>query len=505
MKRNIHAVLLAIVITGSLQQASPAVAQELEPASPVQSVATVSNRPDFVFAVGDGSVFRSTDKGSTWEVAAEITDASSILTTTAANDGVFVILAATQSRGVLRSVDGGVNWATTDGIEGTVRAFSTREFTHRIWAGTESGIYKSDDRGATWTRSNTSPGTGFVRSIAISPTNFATAAVAIDMDGVFITTDDGGSWTPANNGLEGVQVEHLKFHRDNPAVIFASTSAGVWQSVDAGTNWLPITESFLANEVATSRASADNLFLATENAGIYRSRDGGVNWQDITPDESSMFTSVATSVDGTEWVFAGTADAGLLISSISGVEWLTVSELRDGGPTPPGTPPPPPDTTEPLLRISIDDLQNGNAVKAGRDARFRISIRNDGDGVAQNVVFDGFWVRLRLIGDNDAMSFTMTSSQGNCPDRFECYLGDLAPGETAEIEFRGSTVDGAATTYRLYADAQADNYQVTRQTFEIGSSVTIISTESGGGSADALFATLLLLLVAARRRGLLGL
>jgi hypothetical protein len=145
---------------------------------------------------------------------------------------------------------------------------------------------------------------------------------------------------------------------------------------------------------------------------------------------------------------------------------------------------------------------NGNSVKSGREARFRIVIRNPGTAAIENLRYSGFWKRTRIIGDGDPYPFRLTASQGSCSGR-SCTLGTVAAGGQVTVEFYGETPAGVLGWYRMTAHAESDNTGSLTQQAEIGTSVTVASSEggigSGGGSAGIVF-VLALSLLACRRR-----
>src|SRR5262245_51779784 len=68
------------------------------------------------------------------------------------------------------------------------------------FAGTADGIYKSNDRGATWASVRAEVN---VFSIAIDPSNSAVYAAAAPPGGLLKTTDGGTTWTIVGAGILG--------------------------------------------------------------------------------------------------------------------------------------------------------------------------------------------------------------------------------------------------------------------------------------------------------------
>ncbi|MBL0174648.1 MAG: T9SS type A sorting domain-containing protein [Ignavibacteria bacterium] len=95
-----------------------------------------------------------------------------------------------------------------------------------IFAGTDSGMYKSLDNGDTWKQMNAGLGARQIRSIVIGRKN---ALYAGTDAGVYGSADHGVSWTEVGQGLTGVAVNALVV---SPAgVLYAGTEDGIFRIV----------------------------------------------------------------------------------------------------------------------------------------------------------------------------------------------------------------------------------------------------------------------------------
>ena len=508
MKRTNHSnravtglacLLFSAVLTGTVGVAE---AQSIEPAGVIQSIAIDRHQPANVFAAGNGRVYRSADGGRTWAESDGVVLAWSlaVMHVDSAGDpaGASMVFAGTQDSGVMRSLDGGQTWTGDPLFTEEIRRVAIHPTDGSVWAGSEQAIYVSHDRGESWGVVADNLGSGQVHGIAFNSADPNHVYVAKWNHGVYATVDGGQTWTLGNNGLTDTQIFDLDIDPTNPAVLYASTTIGIFQSVDAGANWSKISGPTLVNEMSISRIDSGYLYVVTENEGIYRSRDGGLTWQTATPNGVTAFMSIGTAVSGTEHVYAGSVNEGLFVSNNSGLSWMTVSEFSGTSPDP-ITPPPSGGSGSAALSIGIVDLQNGEAVPSGGIARFRITIRNDGPDDATDVAFNAYWVQLHIVGGNDPMSFTITATQGSCPTSSNCFFGDLPAGAERVIEFSGNTEAGALTRYRLYARASASNISEIEQTAEIGASVTVLSSDSGGGGSTGLILLMALLLILSGR------
>ena len=128
--------------------------------------------------------------------------------------------------------------------------------------------------------------------------------------GVFRSDDRGGSWTIKVRGLPPVAVRRLVH---TPDVLLAATDQGLFLSRDDGENWwargLAGADLFT---VAVSPRDPDWL-VATDKTGIflYESSDGGGNWTTHEPHRSSRIHHLAFTLDGRLW--AGSLTEGVYL------------------------------------------------------------------------------------------------------------------------------------------------------------------------------------------------
>jgi ligand-binding sensor domain-containing protein len=169
-----------------------------------------------------------------------------------------------------------------------------------LFAGSWSGVFLSTNNGTSWTEVNTGLTNTYVKALAISGTNLFAGTES----GVFLSTDNGTSWTAANTGLANTRVHAFAILGTN---IFAGTDAGVFRSTNNGTSW---TATNLNNTGVRSFAvSGTNLFAGTWD-GVFVSTDMGASWTGVGfgLDPFTEVTSLAVS-DST--LFVGAAGKGV--------------------------------------------------------------------------------------------------------------------------------------------------------------------------------------------------
>jgi uncharacterized protein (TIGR03437 family) len=222
---------------------------------------------------------------------------------------------------VVVTVVGGTTarWTQTAGPEGaTVRALLVQG--SNVFAGTQGGIFRSTNDGASWTPASNGLTGQFVTALAANGTTLFAGTVGtsyvIASGGVFRSTDNGATWTPANNGLGSLEIQSLGV---NGTTLFAGTPNGVYRSTDNGANWTAANNGLGTNRAFAFAAVGNNFFAGALPGGVFRTTDNGATW---TPANNGLLVPAVSSlaVNGTT-LFAGTAGGGVFRSTDGGASW----------------------------------------------------------------------------------------------------------------------------------------------------------------------------------------
>jgi PKD repeat protein len=186
------------------------------------------------------------------------------------------------------------SWNTSSTAPGNGRVNCIAIFpndANSILVGSPSGgLWKTTDLGVNWIPLTDHLPTLGVSAIAINPNNLDEIYIGTgDSDnadtyslGVLKSSDGGQTW--GTTGLffdlsENVRTHRLLMHPDNPEILYAATSIGLYRSVNAGLTW----EELLTGNVRDFEFHVDDpaIILVTTNR-IFRSIDGGDNFVSIT-------------------------------------------------------------------------------------------------------------------------------------------------------------------------------------------------------------------------------
>lgn len=250
----------------------------------------------------DGSLWKSSDGGQTWEVKNNGTGINfsnlDILTLAVSQQDANLVYAGTLSNGILKSQDGGANWQKMSGLN----------------------VEK-------------------VYGLAIDPShpNILYASGLWEKRGkIFKSSDGGDNWdeiytTPS----EGPLIVYLAIDENNPKILFASSSDNqIFKTSDAGISWKKIYSGRQPiTKIAIDKNGSASTYFVTLNGDILKTSDGGKTVKDITQNVSSFWDAgkaitIETDPNHSGWVYVA-GSLGIVKSQDGGKKWNKITTLEN--------------------------------------------------------------------------------------------------------------------------------------------------------------------------------
>ena len=295
----------------------------------VNALAIDPQNPTTLYAGTFTGVYKSTDAGGRWQkVTNEPSNVRrSVYSLTIDPQNPSIVYAGAYN-GLLKTADGGNTWKQiTPGHSNRIDAVAVApQNSATVYC--EEG--KSVDGGDTW---NGTCGDSSVSSLAVDPQNQNIVYKGYWTKGVYKSTDAGGHWSPANNGLSDYTtftVKALAIDPQNPAIVYAATDkGGLFKSIDNANSWTRLTpKTFNVTSVVVNPRDSAVLYFGSYGSGVFKSTDGGESGRNALV--WAFAESLVIDPTNPSRLFAGTRNNGLFVSIDGGNSWTNASASSAG-------------------------------------------------------------------------------------------------------------------------------------------------------------------------------
>ena len=269
-----------------------------------------------------GGIWKTTDAGTSWlpvndflanlAVATMVIDPTNPNTMYAGTGEAFITsinpinsLQGTRGDGILKSTDGGATWVqlaqTKVSDPAVCPALGTCPWTYvnrlaispngtTILAATASGIHRSIDGGATWTRVTANLNRAYF-DIDFDPTN-SQLAIAGSLEISVYTIDGGQTWTNASfPGIASSTRVELAYAQSSPNIVYASVAQNggeVYRSTTGGQAFTQVNTGTLLLAAQGNYTNIiwvnpqDPTFVLVGGVDVWKSTDSGQNFTKIS-------------------------------------------------------------------------------------------------------------------------------------------------------------------------------------------------------------------------------
>lgn len=198
-------------------------------------------------------VFRSTDEGESWTrgSVSQGLHSDAIIRTLAVHPANPETVFAGSDLGIYRSDDAGAHWQLLDtplnGQAVWAIAFDPAQ-PDCMLAGTGTpnppALFRSENGGLHWAAQSVEiardcPAVGVPRptGLAFDPSDSNKTWLGLEVDGVRRTTDGGVTWSTAAGSIQNPDVHNLAITSGPPKTVFVLVNNDLWSSTDDGEHW----------------------------------------------------------------------------------------------------------------------------------------------------------------------------------------------------------------------------------------------------------------------------
>ena len=341
-------------------------------------------------------LYKSNDGGYTWSrIGLNGKIVNTILAFT--NQIIFV----GTDDGFYQTSDSGSNWIKNN-LTSTANIFC-KTLNGSILLGTNQQIYRSSDFGITWQNTTGNIPNVMVTSLTFDSSGYLYAAAG--NKGILISNNDGIlSWIQSNIGLTFIRSCYQGCfckRKDNIFTYVASPTnyisslAGVYISTDNGTSWTQKSNLFPISQFAVNQEGYllagvyyDYSGFNSYNIGVYYSSDLGSSWSQLPNQNNFDVRTLLTMPDG--YIISGNYYSGLFLSEDDGNSW---EEINTG--------------------INNSDITDIYAAPSGSIFCSRFSLDYSHGGVYRSRDQGNSWTKLNTGNNDPNVRAFFSDNQGN--------------------------------------------------------------------------------------------
>lgn len=230
---------------------------------------------------GLNGVLRTADAGASWRIVTswDMTEPKDIAVDPNAPDHLYAGI----PDGIAVSLNGGDTWQRMD--KGIARKYTRsvavdRTKAGRVLAGTEKGVYLTEDGAKTWTL--VLPAEATVNDVRQSPHDPKVFLAVTERNGVHESRDGGRTWRAFAGIPSGQTFHHGDYDSQDPRrIVVCGWVSGILLTEDGGKTWSHRSEGLPSQHVMRVAFDPDfprRLYANTYEGPVYVSDDLGATW-----------------------------------------------------------------------------------------------------------------------------------------------------------------------------------------------------------------------------------
>jgi len=286
-----------------------------------------------IFAGGSEILVRSTDDGNSWVDITGNIAVNHITSQLYVHNGILFV--GTSGAGVYKSTNKGNSFQAVNngfGAFAFISSFASSGnllFTGLVGNGGTVGVYVTDNEGESWTQVvNGLPVNRMsTQCLTVSGTD---VYAGVSDQGVYKSTNSGGSWFAVNTGLPLVVGGGVNVIEAKGGIIYAGRGGeGAWKSTNNGNSWNNISNGLPIQTSPLSFFITNTYVLIGSQYAVYKSNNNGDTW--FASYKGIANTLVTDLIVNGNNIYAGTSPGnagygeGISVTSDLGNSWNDVN------------------------------------------------------------------------------------------------------------------------------------------------------------------------------------
>jgi photosystem II stability/assembly factor-like uncharacterized protein len=213
-----------------------------------------------LYTTTDGGIFKSRDNGITWtDLSAGLGNAILYQISNSKTNANVYAAAAQDNGSIIHNNNGWVSWVGGDGVDCIVSHANE----NTAWGMVQFGHMVRTENGGQTATGLGRPAAGNFLSVMVQHPATASTLFA-GLSGVYKSTDNGAFWTKISGNVIPSFVDVLAVAQTNPSYIYAAAGNKLYVTKNGGASWTTITAPLTISGVAISPLNPEKIWITSQ-------------------------------------------------------------------------------------------------------------------------------------------------------------------------------------------------------------------------------------------------